>query len=1460
LPIALTILFRSPLIQTLTARLAVDWMSAKIDRDISLEAISFSFYDGIYLSGLELKDHHDSCILKVDKLIALPEFPWVRSLKFSNIELQGASFTLGRYKNEDNYGFLMIIKELRGGSSNVSSDFELVANNIILKNSHFRLFDKNQSYSNKKGMDYADMEFNGINGIMEDFDLINDSLMVRVNMLQALEKSGFLIQSLSSDYAISSTLMRARNSKIQTAASSLDFDLDFKYSSYSAMSEFIDSVDMIAEVRNSDLDMSELGYFSDILFDMHNKIRFSGSAEGSVSKLKGDNIVVEFGKNTSITADMYIKGLPDFFDSFIRVGVQNFTTCICDIESFNLPVEAKNIDIPIDKLCDEIIRMRGNFAGYYSDFESNINLNFLDSEINTKIKYYESGKDSVYLLSFIDAKDFALGSVFGESALLGDASFTGQIDMKGVYPDMLNIDYGVIFSKLDLLGNKMKRLKFTGNYSNELLTSDFRIGDKKLLTDGSLRFSPYTSKLIVDAEIAMANINGLGFWDKSGLKISSDINLDINGFNIDEMNANLRMDNLNLFFGPDVYHYDSLRFIKTFDKFNFNSLKLKSGIANIDLSGDFKLSTLYQTSISFFSNYYDFSDNNYPDSLDGNADLHIEIKDGTIINKQLIKGLDISYGSVLNGYSDFENDILSLNATSDEIKLFGMGLNNNTISASANSKDLNFEYYVNTLVFKDSTEADKTVLGLDSVSLIANVSDNILNYGIKWRNNDTVLVNYADIHGIIMHDSIFEFLKVDKSDLVVNNVDWAIDTSNFVKIHKNGVEINNMNISADTSLFQLSGSLIGEKNDTLEVNFRKWDLSFFDILSRPYNIDFDGVVDGYINIGVVGKNPTFISNIRINDFVFNGEYLGRAHVLNTWDNLNESIFLKAQIIDDEDGSLNEMFHANGYYYPFRDTNVMDIQAGFRNFKLAAVEPFMQSYVSEIRGRTSGEITLKGSLSEPELKGYAKINGTSLIIKYLNTRYSFSNLIVFEKDMLHFDKLILFDTLGNQAKIKGYLRHNNFKNPELNVNISTDKLLFFNTTRQMNDLYYGTGVLSGNLNITGQPDNIKLDINTSTKQGTRVYIPLDFTTEVSDKDYIIFVNHVADSLLDIDIKKEAELKKDDELKYDIKLGMGITPLARINISMPSNMGDIDAQGTGDLKMDFNSDGEFNLYGEYVVDRGMFNFTIENLVNKRFELVKGGRISWTGDPYTANVNLKGLYRVKANLNSLGLSLDSSATFKNKVNVECYINLKNQLLDPSIKFEIKMPDLDPDLQRMVYAEIDTTNTAMMNQQMISLLVLGTFSYSNASNYNLSSSYYTILTNQLSGMLSQISDDFDIGVNYKPGDNITNEEFEVALSTQLFDDRLIIDGNFGVTYDRSGQNASNIVGDVDIAYKLTEDGRWILKAFNHSNVNSWYYYNNYDKVSPYTQGVGLAFRKEFNSIKELFQRKKTSKKRKDN
>ena len=1456
LPLALTILFRSPLIQTLSTRIATKWASEKFNRNISIESLSISFYDGLYISGLKSYDHNNNPFIMVGSLKATPEFPWIGQLSFSNIEIDGASVTYGRYEEDDRFAFNMFLDFGENTNDGAGGDFKLYSENIRLTNSSFQYFDETHTYSNDKGMDYADIGIIKINGYLKNFYVINDSLNFNVVMLKVTEKSGIEIENLSADISISSTGIHAYNSKLSTEKSLLDFDLELNYSNYHSMSYFIDSVDMVGEIRPSVLDLSELGFFDDVMFEMPDLLRFYGSVNGKVNELTGDNIVIDYAEHTSFTGDVYIKGLPDFFTSYISLGIHDFRTSKCDIQSFVLPIKEKKIVVPLEMNCIADISVTGNFIGYYGNFKSNLDISLKKSRLLAEIEFNENRNDSIYLKAELVGEELTIGKMLKLNEISAPTSFSTDFEIKGTNIENLNYTFSTLVSSVGLLGYDFTRIKLDGTYSNDSLSSTFRVGDRKLMASGSVDISIGNNpSLDLKTDIVRASIDKLGFWENGELNLSSNLHFKARGFDLDFMNAELKMQNTNLVFGDEVYVVDTLRFSKIYSKQSGSEVLLQSDIADAMLTGDFLFSNLVNNTMGVLNYYYPFSTSTITDTISKNATLSIRIKDSQVIHNQLVKGLDIEKRTSATLSVNFKERQINLVLDSEKIEYYGIGFIGSNITANTSDGSLNLDCNINKILFKDSTSADNTVLGLDNFGLRSEMGNDSLAIDVFWHNPDTILLNKGMVSAGIKYDSLVETLSILNSNIYINGVNWKINSTNHIYFDSLGVSFSDLDIYANDSRLEINGRIPENEADTLDVVFDKWDISYFDILTKPYDVELEGIINGNVNLGMIGISPTFISNVRIADFKFNNQYLGQARVLNTWDNVNKSIYFKAQVIADSSKNFNEILHLDGYYYPFKNEEMLDIVVKFNDFKLPSIEPFLQSYVSEIKGNTSGEINLKGTIDKPILTGFAKMNETSLIINYLNTRYSFSNLIVFEKDMLRFDKLVLFDTLGNSANIKGFLKHENFKDPWLDVNISSDELLFFNTTRKMNELYYGTGILSGNIKIEGEPDDIKLDITTTTKQGTRVFIPLDYSTGISDKDYIIFTKTVSDSIADVEELSHKKEENKDELKYAINLEMGITPTARINIAMPSNLGDIVGQGSGDLKMDVNSDGEFALFGEYVVNRGVFNFSIENLVNKRFELVEGGRISWTGDPYTANINLKGLYKVRTSLSSLGVFIDTSASYKNKVNVECYINLGNQLLDPTLKFEIKIPELDPDLQRAVYAILDTTNVAMMNQQMISLLVLGTFSYSNASNINLTSSYYTILTNQLSSVLSRMSDDFDIGVNYKPGDNITDEEFEVALSTQLFDDRLSIDGNFGVTYDRSHQNASNIVGDVDLAYKLTEDGRWVLKAFNHSNVNSWY--NTYDKVSPYTQGVGVGYRKEFNNLKQLFTRKYPRKKK---
>ncbi len=834
------------------------------------------------------------------------------------------------------------------------------------------------------------------------------------------------------------------------------------------------------------------------------------------------------------------------------------------------------------------------------------------------------------------------------------------------------------------------------------------------------------------------------------------------------------------------------------------------------------------------------------------------MKKPEFIGEHFVYGLNISPDTPLTAVFDMKNHTLTADGMVKKIIFNNTEALNSNLKIRTSGHRLQLVYDIRHLILKDSTATDKTVFGLDSLQLRLGASNDSLTSQIYWHNADSVWINKGLLEGLFINNRHLQQLTISKSKVYINDTLWQVDPKNEI-VYSNGAwHFHHLIIRGGLSQFALLGEFPKNNGDSLSASFHSWNLSNLDLLWHFLGFDIDGMVNGTIKITHENGRNARVADLNIDHLALNHTLLGDARVLSTWDNVNSSAFIKTQVIRRGDAGRAKTIDLTGFYYPYRDSANLDLTLQFNRLKLTAINPFFNEYISHLQGVAKGKISLKGATDNPLILGYVDIKRASLVVNYLNTKYSFHQRILFDKDKIDFGKMTLYDTLGNSAVLKGDILHHYFRDMRMNLTINTNKLLFFNTTRHMNNVYYGKAIASGEVRITGPVNDIKMVIDATSASGTSVVLPLDYSTEIADKDYIIFKPPPTDSSTLVPEETVLKLRKEKKSRYAITLNMNIRPSADLKIYLPSNMGDIQSKGSGILNLKVNSEGNMSLSGDYVVDRGEFNFSLGNFVKKHFELVKGGRISWAGNPYQATVNIKGLYKLKANLSSLGIVVDSSASYKSRTQVNCYIIMSHDLFNPDIKFQIHFPDLDPDMQRMVYAQLDTTNTAVMNQQMISLLVLGSFSFSNASNISWNTSYYTILSNQLSSMLSKISKDFDIGVNYKPGDALTKQEFDVALSTQLFDDRLMINGNFGMTYDKQNKSANNLVGDVDIRYKITKDGRWLLKAYNHSNDSSWYNYNNYDKVSPYTQGVGIVYRKEFTSLSDLFRRSNDKRKKK--
>ncbi|MBC8321564.1 MAG: translocation/assembly module TamB domain-containing protein [Bacteroidetes bacterium] len=1461
IPFALTLLFQNHIVQTISARLAANMLSTSLGQSVNINAIRVGIFSGINIDGLWIKDHHNNTLLRVGKLSTMPVFSNfnLKSIKFLTIKLDSVQFNIGSYHDELTDNLSLLIEKISGDGDKSGGNFKIFSGSVKIKNSSFNLFNQNRSYDQDNStMDYANIVIDSINADLSGFKIINDSLNFRINNLVAREKSGVVVKKLRADFIVSSSGLYTTNALIELNDSYIDGDFGMEYSNYTSFSYYLDSVNMTANIRPSTINMANIGYFADVLFKMPNVVGITGKMNGTVRDLTGEDLKIKYGKNTRVSGDIRFTGLPDFYSTYMVVKELIITTNPQDIGNFYLPIVEKHLDFPNIIPPKEQIMVKGNFNGYYEDFSSSLDILLSYGKIKSEIKFKNTTENMLSFNVKVNGDSVNIGKLVNQTNLLGKMNFDLNISGEGKYPENISYNTSGILTNVDLLGYNYSRMSIVGSYANDSVLADLRVGDKNLMMTASAKAHIATNPVFtVSSNIVSANLNKINLWYDQNINLSSQLHAKVTGTNINTLNAHIALTKNKLVYDDNEYIIDSIILTKQTDSFNVTKTHLSSDVIIADVTGKYNISTLTQSIFRLADYYFNIipGDESTYVVVDDYVDIDVNLLKPKIFTDQFLSGISISPNTKLHTVLNFSNNNFQADFSSNKIQYRDVSLDSSTLTIHRLNNYVFSELAISNIILKDSTAEDTLVFGIDDFSLSARIGNDSITYGIYWDNQNPALKNSGILEGYIADVADSIKINIGKADVYLNNVIWNIEPNNLVVMYNDRIFFHNIYIHTGESGFKLIGTVPKYENDSLVAEFADWNLSNFDILTKPMNFDLNGEINGFLNLTLIKNNPTLVSDITIKELELNDEYLGEARIMNTWDNTNNSVFIKSQIIRQGEAGRGEVFSADGYYYPTKKDDNLNIDVSFNRFKLRTLEPFFSDVVNNLEGTTSGNLSIRGSVLQPVITGSADMQRTAMRIVYLNTKYSFSNSIEFVKNGIRFDKLVIYDTLGNQAYINGSLTHNYFTNPMFDMVITTPGLLFFNTTSRMNELYYGTAIASGNIKITGRPDDVDLRLDIKTQKGTSVVLPLNYSVEISDKDYIIFTKPAFDSIQENVLLELVEINEKTELNYNINVKMEVTPVAHVSISLPADMGTIDARGNSNLALDVDSKGKFSLVGDYIVEEGLFHFKIGNLVSKRFTLVRGGRISWSGNPYSANVNIKGLYKVKTSLSSLGIIIDSTVSFKNKVTVECYVVLTNELLNPNIRFEIKIPDLDPDYQRAVFSNLDTTNAAMMNQQMISLLVLGTFNFNNAASISIESSYYNVIANQLSSLLSQISENVDIGLNYKPGDEVSQQEFEVALSTQLFDDRLTIESNFGMSYDRSQQSASNIVGDVDIGYKLAPDGRWVLKVFNHSNVNSWYNYSNYDQTSPYTQGVGIAFRKDFNNIAELFgSRKKNS------
>jgi hypothetical protein len=382
-------------------------------------------------------------------------------------------------------------------------------------------------------------------------------------------------------------------------------------------------------------------------------------------------------------------------------------------------------------------------------------------------------------------------------------------------------------------------------------------------------------------------------------------------------------------------------------------------------------------------------------------------------------------------------------------------------------------------------------------------------------------------------------------------------------------------------------------------------------------------------------------------------------------------------------------------------------------------------------------------------------------------------------------------------------------------------------------------------VSGFEGRMDITVDARTGPGTDIHFPVGGSTEVSPIGFVRFT--ASDSL-------QPDAPPVDLSGVQLDMNIEVTPDAVFELIFDPTVGDIlTGRGRGNMEMTVSPSGEFLMRGQVEVAEGDYLFTLRNVVNKRFQLEPGGRIVWYGDPFDAQLDITATYRVRAPL--YDIMFEKNEAFRRRVPIEVVMQLRDKLLNPEIQFDVRLPTVDESVRTQVNSVLSTEQE--MNRQVFALIVLNRFvqppfqgggASQPAGGMAAGTTTSELLSNQVSNWLSRISSDFDLGVNYRPGDNITQDELEVAVSTQLFDERLLVSTNVGVQYGAQAAQSSNaLVGDFQVEYLLTNDGKLRLKAFSVSNDRNL---NRADQALT-TQGAGVAYRREADRFFDLFRKR---------
>ena len=1399
--------------------------------DLTIEKVDFSLLGSVRFRGVKIRDHHKDTLIFVDKLstsILNANKVLNKEVLLGPIYLEDAYYYMKTYKGEEDDNMAIFIDSFDDGTEQGSlNPFILKSENVYVDNLDFKVIDANKQ-------DSLNYSVTNAGGNLQNLSIIGPDFSSDIRGLYFVDMNNLEVSNLTTDFTYSKTKMEFLNTTLQTEKTNIKGDIIFSYERED-LADFVNKVQIDANFSDSKIAIKDIKKFYNEL-SSNDVVDFKGVFDGKLNNFELKNLNLANNRGLFINGDLTFVNAVDVERGFIFEGdLDNLTATYNELKRILPNVLGKNVPSDFSKLGQFTVKGRIKVTPDQMEATIDVKSDIGDAITDLQITNIDNIDFAVYD-GDIELQQFDIG-VFFNDPLFGIISLQGDVDGSGFQLENIDTRFIGEISEFEFKDYIYTNILANGQYQNNKFDGDLSINDTNFKMDfkGLADLSSEVNKFDFLSDIKYLDLKETNLFTRdSTAQLKGFIALDVEGNTLDDIIGNATF--TDVFYTNEKEEFSFKEFnVSSSVKDSIKKIQVTSkDIANGYISGKFTFSevpNVAQNALgSIYTNYepYPVAPNQY---VDFNFTIYNQIV------SVFYPEISIDDNTKIRGKIQSNKDQLRLTFSSPKIDVYGNELKD-VLLRTDNQNPLYNSHLT-------ASEVNTKYYNVSKLNLLNRTQNDTLFFKSEFNGGPQDKENFNLDFFYTINENQKSVVGFEKSTFVFKNTVWNInpDELNTDKIvfdlKNNEFNFSQFKLVSGEQKVEFTGSILGETEKTLLADLTKVKLQSF--MPEIDSLALKGNVTGNIDFVQANNIYTPEATLVIKDFEVNDFKQGELALNVVGDNSYDKYKVDLSIKNEKVKSIA----ATGNLDFYGKRPLIDLQVFLEDYNLKAFSPLGADVISSMRGLVSGDFYLRGFLRNPDMEGTLRLNDAGLKFPYLNVDLDFDGLstITLSEQSFIFENIQLLDSkYKTEGVLLGNITHQNFEQWFLDLEIVTDNLLVLDTENTEEALYYGTAFIDGSASITGLTDQLDITVNAETNANTKFVVPLKDIETVDSYQLIHFKTDKMDTE-----ERQRKLAQEAIKGLSLNINLDVTKDAEAQVVIDEvNGSQLTGRGTGNLEIVINTRGRFDMFGDYTIDTGVYDFKYGGIINKPFIIQKGGTVSWNGNPYEADLDVTAIYKAKANPAVLLQNFNSNR----KEEIDLVTRITGDLFNSKQELDIQLTNVDPTIASELEFVLNDNNINEKTTQFISLLAFGTFrnpeKVSFDVNNTLTGTASSAIATAFSSILNSPDSKFQLGVDYQQGDqgnsidrlNIDNQ-VDVSVSTQV-SDRVIINGKVGVPV--GAQTQSSVVGEVKVEVLLNQEGNFRGVIFNRQNEIQYS-----QQEEGYTQGVGLSYQVNFNTLSEL-------------